>query len=126
MDAVELGEWIHKHRLRMGLTQEGLGARVGKGASYISTLERATPHSQSGGVIRPSEKLMESFSVVFGVRLDEARRMAGYSPLSPVDSVSAFARQIDPILNQAPDSKRGAIEHSLVEIAQRMVEIAAA
>jgi transcriptional regulator with XRE-family HTH domain len=61
------------------MTQQELAERANSSKSYISILERSAPHSQSGGYIRPSEEMVESFALALNADVNEARLAAGYA-----------------------------------------------
>lgn len=79
MSMIAFGQWVKSNRLRLEMTQEELAARVGCSPTYISTLERATPHSKTDKPTRPSETLVEALADVFSVKPDTARLLAGYA-----------------------------------------------
>jgi len=107
LDFKAFGEWLQTHRERLGLTQQELAEKLGYTKNYISTLERAVPHSKSRSQSKPSESLVSKLAETFGVSLSEARLMAGYSPVtSELDSDQVFAEEIASMVRRIPSGRR--------------------
>ena len=82
-----IGNMIRRERLRRGLTQEELGARVGMGKSQISKIEGG-----KGLTLRTVTRVLEALHLQASVRLHELpgvdRKKIGYV----VANIGAFAR----------------------------------
>ena len=60
-----VGKRIRRVRMRIGLSQEAFGAKIGVSQTYIGLLQR--------GLRTPSQALVEFISKVFGVSADWLR-----------------------------------------------------
>lgn len=74
----EFGKWLRTARKRRKMTQKELGAAIGYSNAYISIMENATPHSESGGDVRPSEEFIEKVARELRVDEGQGRLLAGY------------------------------------------------
>jgi transcriptional regulator with XRE-family HTH domain len=84
---VELGEWIHARRTARQWNQQTLAERAGCTKSYISMLERAAPHAQTGKGVVPDVTLVDAIARALAQAPNEerqyvrdARLLAGYAP----------------------------------------------
>lgn len=74
----DFGKWLRTARKRRRYTQKALGAKIGYSGAYISILENAVPHSESGGAVRPSEDFIEKVARELRVDEGQGRMLAGY------------------------------------------------
>jgi transcriptional regulator with XRE-family HTH domain len=81
----EFGRWMRNGRMYEGsrkrrkkITLEELHDKTGYGIGYLSMIERAVPHGETGGAIRPSEEFVRKISEALGLDEREGRMLAGY------------------------------------------------
>lgn len=91
-----IGALIRDERIRQGLTQEELGAKIGVGKAQISKIEKG-----SGLTIKTVTKVLEALDLTASVRLRNAtridKRVIGYV----VASISEFAKAHDMTVREA-------------------------
>ena len=121
MNARAFGDWLIRHRKRLGLSQDKLAELVSCSPSYISTLERATPHSKTKGVIRPSEELVDTFADVLGGSVNEARQLAGYASAYEEQDLPLF--RLKNILRKVPKENQERIERLLEQDAENYIAL---
>jgi transcriptional regulator with XRE-family HTH domain len=97
------GSQLKAWRKAKGMTQPELAKAVGVNVSYISNLERDFSPNTKSGKPRPSEALVEKFSKVLEISLDEIRLAAGYAPLN--NKSGKFGRILRAVENM-PEDKR--------------------
>lgn len=116
MDAEALSRWVRERRREARLSQQELAERAGCSKSYISTLERGSRHSGSGGVVRPSEVFIDNLARGLGVPRDEARLQAGYAPARGAEAPPA--QPPDPLLRAGAELRTVYLE--MLEIFERL------
>lgn len=73
------GKELRRRRKDFGWTQEDLALKSGLSVSYISTIEREQPHSQSGAELRPEPDKIEKLATALKWKTDDALDLAGYA-----------------------------------------------
>lgn len=74
------GKWLLAKRKGLRLLQSDVARAAGVSVSYISTLERAQPHTITGGDITPEREKVAAIARAVGGDPDEALLMFGYAP----------------------------------------------
>ena len=77
---LSFGKELRQRRKNKGWTQEDLYKKSGVSASYISTLEREQPHSQTGAALRPEPDKVKKLAKALDWDTVEALTLAGYVP----------------------------------------------
>ncbi len=96
MDINKIGLLIREERLRRGMTQEELGARVGVGKAQISKVE-----SGNAMTIRTVAKVVEALDMSAEVQLKAERVVSGKVAGFVVACVSEFARAYNLTIREA-------------------------
>ncbi|HXJ39208.1 MAG TPA: helix-turn-helix domain-containing protein [Bryobacteraceae bacterium] len=109
---VNFGEWIEHTRIQKGLTEEQCRARAGMTQPNWSRLVNSPPH-------QPRKSTMEAVARALEAPLSLVMAAAGYEDAAPMDV--RLARRLEPLLMQAPPSRRPAIEAALEQVARAMV-----
>lgn len=74
------GQWLRRNRKDRGLSQEELGKRVGRTKQYISGLERAAPHPNTGKPAQVTPDGAKLLAKHLNLPPEEAMRAAGFYP----------------------------------------------
>lgn len=77
-DEKALGRWVKKRREFLGMTLEELAAQMGKTRSYISKIENATPHSNTGKPPAPTLGMLYNLSQKLSASLATPLAELGY------------------------------------------------
>lgn len=78
----KFGQWLRDHRKKLGLFQSDIAKRASVSTSYISTLERAQPHSITGAELTPERSKVVAIAKAVVGDLNEALMLCGYASLS--------------------------------------------
>lgn len=116
-DVKELGRTIKRSRLRMGLTQDELGKRVGRTHGTISNLEL-------GRTDRPPVELLTAIALELGDRPEDYIRLAGRAVLTAADVIPADRRPAEakPTITLTPDELEELLERAASRAIQRLRE----
>ena len=76
----QFGEVIRKRRKALGLSQDDLAEKTYQSKSYISLLENAKGHPQTGVPVRPKEEVVAKLSEALDLPLASLRSLIGYNP----------------------------------------------
>lgn len=79
---VDFGAWVKRHRKALRLTQGQVAKRAGVSTSYISSIERRAPHSQTGVPVRPERDTILQIAKAVGGSADEALVICGLLPVA--------------------------------------------
>lgn len=74
------GKTVHEERKSRGWTQSELAKKSGVSVSYISTIEREQPHSQTGAKLRPEPEVIKGIAKALDLDIDDALIYYGYAP----------------------------------------------
>lgn len=89
LTVMTLGDWLRQHRKNKGLTQKQVADRAGVSFSYVSTLEREQAHSITAKAVQPRRDRVAALAKAVGGNIDEALKLAGFSPKSAMETESA-------------------------------------
>lgn len=127
--STKFGETLKRWREEADLTQEELAARIGKTKSYISNIERAQPHPQSGAPPKPSLEVIDGLAKALGKTATAVRDAAGYGlpkrEALPVDTdddedVAALFYEYDKLTKQDKKEMKLILQMAREEIRKRL------
>ncbi len=92
----QFGEVIRNRRKQLGFSQDELAEKTDQSKSYISLLENAKGHPQTGVPVRPKEEVVARLSEALSLELSTLRSLIGYNPeQSNIDTDEFFTGNFD-------------------------------
>lgn len=93
-----LGRWVKKQREEgLGLTIEELATRIGCSKGYLSKIEKASPHSDTGRPPAPTLEFLYNLSQKLGASLATPLVELGYLKKSEADKMGTPTGTAHPI-----------------------------
>lgn len=107
MDA-SFGEWVRRHRRRLGLSQEGLATRIGVERPYVTRIE-------SGMIRLPQIETRERLHQVFGTSEEQLWQEVDQADVvaRPGDSLG---RRLDLALRDLDDHDQAMVERVIEDL----------
>ena len=89
-------------------------------------IERAAPHSGSGGAVCPAEELVDALAEALGQSRQTYRAAIGYASADEAQPDLRLARRLESILNGVDEKRRRKIEEMLERDAANYVSLVTA